>query len=190
MNNKNQIQVFQTNNELPSVKDVKTLASVRMDERNNPRYGKVPSGVRRMWLNSELVKLNMIKHIKPDPNMLQIDVVTLDEYIMENDYAKDLTQAEIVHAFRRGLKGDFGEYYGLTADALYGFLEGFLATPEKKEAARLVRIAKGIEKPESEGAVDYLKAVREHTAKVWADRMKQWAEEEKENKQKHNSNGK
>ncbi len=161
-------------NSLPSVREPNTLASIRLDERRHPHYATIPLNARRQWLSAEIVKLNMLKHQRPDPDILELDTVALDEYIMADTLVRDLTQAEIDFAFRSGLKGDYGEYYGLTADSMFGFLEGFLHTPEKKEAARLVRIAKGLEKPKSEGAVDYLKAVDAHKAEVWAERMKEW----------------
>ena len=177
MDSDKQIQVFRTNNNLPAIKTAQELASVRLDEGNNPRYGNMPAQIRRTWLTGKVIELNMIKHIRPDEDMLAYDITALDEYMMDDPIIRDLTQAEIGRAFRLGIKGDFGEYFGLTADALFGFLEGFLRTPEKREAARLVRVAKGLEKPRNPGAVDYLKAVDENRAKVWAERMKEWKKE-------------
>lgn len=177
MESDKQIQVFQTNNNLPAVVTAQDIASARLNEDMNPRYGNMPAGVRRTWLTGKVIELNMIKHIRPDEDMLAYDITALDEYIMEDALIRDFTQAEISRAFRLGIKGDFGEYFGLTADSLFGFLEGFLRTPEKREAARLVRVAKGLEKPRSGGAVDYLKSVDANRAKVWADRMQEWKKE-------------
>lgn len=173
----NQIQVFRTNNSLPSLRTAEDIAGVRLAPNKHPHYGDMPTDVRKAWLMQELVKINMVKHQRPDADMLTFDVTALDEYIMDNMVARDLTQAEIDRAFLLGIRGDFGEYYGLTADSLYGFIDGYIHTPEKREAARLVRIAKGIEKPKSEGAVDYLRRVQEHNARVLAERMKQWENE-------------
>lgn len=173
----NQIQVFQTNNNLPAIRTAEEIAGVRLAPLKHPHYGDMPVDVRRAWLAQEVVKINMVKHIRPDADMLSYDVTALDDYMMENMVTRDLTQAEIDRAFLLGIRGDFGEYYGLTADSLYGFIDGYIHTPEKREAARLVRIAKGIEKPQSDGAVDYLRKVREHNAMVLEERMKQWQKE-------------
>lgn len=179
MDSDKQIQVFQTNNNLPAVRTAEDLASVRLNEERFPHYGNMPMQVRRAWLTGKVIELNMIKHIRPDEDMLVYDIAALDEYIMDDPIIRDLTQVEISRAFRLGIKGDFGEYYGLTADALFGFLEGFIRTPEKKESARLVRVARGLEKPKSEGALDYLKSVNENREKVWAERMQEWKKEVK-----------
>ena len=168
------LQTRKSNNAVSPFREPHTLAAIRLDESRYPHYGKLPIVARRQWLTGEITKLNMLKHQRPDPNILELDVVALDEYIMEDALVSDLTQTEMDHAFRMGLKGDYGDYYGLTADALFGFLEGYLNTPEKKEATRLVRIAKGIDKPKSEGAVDYIKKVVNHKAEVWAERLKEW----------------
>lgn len=175
----NQIQVFQTNNDLPVLRTAEDIAGIRLSPDKHPRYGMMPAGVRRAWLTEEVIMINMIKHIRPDADMLSYDIVALDGYIMDDIVARDLTQAEIDRAFRLGIKGDFGEYYGLTADSFFGFIDGFMRTPEKRESARLVRIAKGVEKPKGVGAVDYLKAVDANRAKVWAERMQEWKKEGK-----------
>lgn len=178
------IQTLQTSSSGAVIGPPSSLAALRMDEANHPHYGKIPTVPRRKWLTSQLTKLIMLKHQRPDPDMLQLDVVALDEYIMEDEFARDLTLDEIDYAFRHGLKGDYGEYYGLTADSLFGFLKGFMNTPEKLEAARIIREARE-KKKRSEGAVDYVRKVAEHKAQVWAERMKEWQKEKDDEKDKH-----
>lgn len=173
----NQIQAFRKNSDLPVLRTAEEIAGVRLAPLRHPHYGSMPPEVRRAWLAEEIIKINMVKHIRPDKEMLSYDVTALDQYIMDDMVASDLTQAEIDRAFFLGIKGDYGDYYGLTADSLFGFLAGYIHSPEKREAARIVRIAKGIEKPESPGAVDYLLKVQEHNARVLKERMKQWQKE-------------
>lgn len=146
-----------------------------MQVRLNPqerRYREIQIGERHGWLKGQLTKLTLLSHQRPDPEMMSLDIVALDEFIMDERFAAELTLPEIAWAFMRGIRGQYGEFYGLTAASLYGFIDGYLASPEKQESARLVRIAKGVEKPKNAGAVDYLKAVDQHRAEVWAERLK------------------
>ena len=171
------IQVTRTSNNLPALNTPDGLYAIRMDEVNHPRYCNLPDGIRHEWLSGEILTMNMLKHQRPDEQMLDLDTVALDQFIMDEPFMRDLTQAEIDYAFRKGMRGSYGEYYGLTAESLFGFLEAFLDSPEKKESARLVRVARGLEKPKSKGAVDYLRAVDANRARGWAERMKEWQKE-------------
>lgn len=49
---------------------------------------------------------------------------------------KNLTKAEIEEAFKRGLKGEFGQYMGLNPKAYYLFLSGYSKLEERKAAIK------------------------------------------------------
>ena len=139
--NRQMIQIFRRNSDnLPAVADARSLAQIRLHPERYPRYSSVPREARIEWLSFEILKYYKLSHMKPADTT--VDAVALDEMMTRDQYIADLTQPEIDEAFRNGIFGRYGEFYGVTAMSLYGFLEAFIGSAEKREAAELVRKAK------------------------------------------------
>lgn len=131
------IQIFRKNSEnLPGIADVASLAHIRSDARF-PHYRSVPPRVRQEWLSLEILKYMRLCNMKPADVM--VHAVALDEMISGDRYMADLTQPEIDGAFRNGIFGKYGEYFGITAVSLYGFLEAFMGSEVKRDSARILQ---------------------------------------------------
>lgn len=131
------IQTFRTSSDLPAIPTAEALAAVRTDPRF-PRYSAVPKRDRVRWLSLQIMELQKLKHVKPTADTALLDAAALDERMMGDQYAADLTQPEIEQAFKDGLFGDYGDYYGINAPSLYGFIREFIGSEKKRDAAALV----------------------------------------------------
>lgn len=121
-------------------------------------------------MSGEIITLNMIRHQKVESQQVEFDAYALDGFIMDDHYASDYTLPEIKDAFKRGMMGDYGDYYGLTAESLFGFLRGYLVSPKKREATEIVR--KSLRKDNDRGKGEfYLEKVRRH-AEMIANKMR------------------
>lgn len=148
---------------IPAIPDAKTLASVRMDK-SIPHYKDLAQAQRVKWLKGEIMSLNMIRHQMAEDWQVEFDAQALDEFIMDDHFAADYTFSEIKDAFKRGLMGDYGDYYGLTAESLYGFIRGYFMSEKKRTATRLVREAlEGRKEPVGEY---FLEKVRYHAEQM------------------------
>ena len=137
----NQAIQTQTNNSnrLPALKDAAALALVRMDEKNYPRYRNIPLRDRGKFLAGQIQYLASIMRIKDfDQREPILMAQALDEMMGEDRDMMDLTLPEIADAFKSGVFGLYGEFYGLTAPNLFGFLNSFLESEKKREAAGIV----------------------------------------------------
>lgn len=126
------------------------LAKVRMTK-DVPHYRAVGRSYRLKWLADAIVKMNMLRHVNPDDTSLQtvqMDAAALDDFIINDIYLSDLTFEEISEAFRLGLVGTYGEYYGITSISLFGFLKGYFRSPKKQRAIRIVQEAQRREQQE------------------------------------------
>ena len=127
------------------------LARVRLST-DVPHYSRIPRQQRLSWLSDEILRLNLIKHQKVAmegfsmAQIIDMDATTLDTYIMEDAVISDFTLAEIDEAFKLGLVNRYGEYYGINAVSLYRFLEGYLRSPKKQQAIRIVRAVRETER--------------------------------------------
>ena len=93
-----------------------------------------------------------------------MDLKAAYKTIMDDHFAMDYTFSEIKDAFKRGLMGDYGDYFGLTAESLYGFIRGYFMSEKKRTATKLVREAlEGRKEPKGEF---YLEKVRYHAAQM------------------------
>ena len=131
---------------LPDISDAAALAAARMG--GLPRYGKVPQQTRVRWLSKEIIALGRLRHSAVSAEDAIIDAAALDTMMVRDPLLADLTQPEITEAFRDGLFGLYGEFYGVTAMSLYGFLLSFLGTDKKRDAAAMVRRAREREREE------------------------------------------
>lgn len=152
-----------TSSSLTAIPDAKSLAALRLDK-SVPHYKAIPVGDRITWLKERILTLGMIKHQVAESWQVEFDAKVLDEFIMDDYFASDYTLAEIWDAFKRGLMGDYGEYYGLTAESLYGFIRGYFMSEKKRAATKLVREA--LEGPKEPMGEFYLEKVRYHQAQL------------------------
>ena len=150
-----------TSNNLPAIPDAESLAALRLDK-SIPHYKDVKKVERINWLKSQIMTLNMIRHQMVEGWQVEFDANALDDFIMDDHFAKDYTFPEIKDAFKRGLMGDYGEFFGLTAESLYGFIRGYFMSEKKRKATEIVR--KTLSPQEQPKGEYYLEKVRYHAA--------------------------
>lgn len=143
-----------TSNNVP-IPDAKALAALRMDK-SRLHYKDLPQARRLEWLSAQVLLMYFKKHLRPDDVRIGYDARFLDEMIMDDKYISDYTSAEITEAFRRGMMGDYGEYFGLTAENLFKFLRGFLMSEKKQAATRLVIQARKEEREKAQAELNRL----------------------------------
>lgn len=165
---------------LPAMATPEELASLRTDPAH-PHWNEIPGNIRQRWLAQTVYTLMFTLKGKGDTEEQCVMIARmLDNEMMEDMYLSDLTMPEIIQAFRDGIFGKYGEYYGINAPSLHQFLYGYLQTPKKREAARLIRIRRGIEKDLSKDLEWVAKKNAESMARAMKERMEQ---ENKEKKQ-------
>lgn len=103
-----------------------------------PRYKDGRDEQRLSWLNKQFFGLSLIAHQTVDPTTIKVDLFTLDREIMDHSVLRELTLVEMQEAFRRGIFKEYGEYYGLTAVSLIGFLKGFVRSDKKVAASSII----------------------------------------------------
>lgn len=138
MGTNNSIQL-QTSSNIPSIPTAQSLAEIRMNEQMYPHYRNIPASVRQNWLASQISYLASIARIRDFESREPILMaVSLDEMISNDNDMVNLTLPEIADAFKNGVYGIYGEFYGLTAPNLFGFIDKFLSSEKKKEASAIV----------------------------------------------------
>lgn len=138
-----EIQVQTSSNNLPAITTPETLAQIRLNEANFPRYRNIRQEVRLEWMAKQMIYLAQIARIRDFDGKTAILMATaLDEMMLQHKDIAELTLPEISDAFKSGVFGLYGEFYGLSAPNLYGFLCGFLESSKKKEATDLVSKSK------------------------------------------------
>lgn len=131
----NNIQIIQNTS---NVATAEGIAALRANP-SVPRYREIPEARRVQWLGQTMAQMYEIRHQEYDMKQILMDAATLDEKIMDDSILSDLTQPEIIKAFKKGVFGDFGDFFGVTAISCYGFLRKFLQTPEKQAAIKMAR---------------------------------------------------
>lgn len=152
-----------TSSNIPAIPDAEALASVRLNK-SIPHYKDLVEGKRIVWLKEQIMSLNMIRHQMVEGWQVEVDAKTLDEFIMDDHFAKDYTFSEIKDAFKRGLMGDYGEFFGLTAESLYGFIRGYFMSEKKRKATEIVR--KALSPDDNHKGEFYLEKVRYHAEQM------------------------
>ena len=71
----------------------------------------------------------------------------------------NLTSVEIQEAFRAGVTGVYGDFYGITPKSLLGFLKSYVSSEKKLDAHRLITMRRE-------------KEDREANERVWAEIQK------------------
>ena len=127
--------MVRTNN---SVGTADKLAVHLLDPRAR-RYRQGEVEKRKKWLYLQIEACYFIAHQKqPAWDAMTIDTDMLDASMMEDPVISNLTSVEIQDAFRAGVTGMYGEFYGISPKSLMGFLKSYIASEKKLEAHRLI----------------------------------------------------
>lgn len=148
-----------TSSNQPTILNAQMIAGFRLDK-TIPHYKDIAKPKRITWLKEQIISLNMIRHQMTEDWQVEFDANALDEFIMDDHFASDYTFPEIKDAFKRGLMGDYGEFFGLTAESLYGFLRGYFMSEKKRKATEMVR--KALSPAEQPKGEFFLEKVRYH----------------------------
>ena len=117
---------------------VELLAQHLLDP-NARRYRQGDEDKRKQWLYRQVGGCYFLSHQKiPSWDALTIDTDVLDASMIDNPVIANLTSVEIQEAFRAGVTGVYGEFYGITPKSLLGFLKSYTETDKKIEAHRLI----------------------------------------------------
>ena len=125
------MQIFQTSSDISTPEKLALLIS----DPRIAKYRDIPEGIRLTWMGTQIYALCLILHYQaPSAVDVRVDAMFADKMIMENDGLKALTQVEMQEAFRRGIAKEYGEFYGITASSLIGFLKGFRGSAKRQQA--------------------------------------------------------
>lgn len=128
-------KMVQTNSKVGSAE----LLAAHLLNPNVRRYRQGEEKRRKEWLYQQIGACCFISHIKlPAWEALTIDTDVLDTAMMEDPIVSNLTSVEIQDAFRAGVSGIYGEFYGITPKSLFGFLKSYCGSEKKIEAHRLI----------------------------------------------------
>ena len=121
------------------------------------RYRQGEDVRRRKWLYQQIGACYFVAHMKfPSWDSLSIDTDILDASMMEDPVIANLTATEIQDAFRAGVTGAYGDFYGITPKSLLGFLKSYCSSEKKLDAHRLITMREN-------------KANREANERLWAE---------------------
>lgn len=138
--------MVQTNNRIGTAV---MLADHLLDPRVR-RYRQGEQSRRKEWLYNQIGACYFIAHQNfPSWESLSIDTDMLDASMMEDPFISNLTSVEIQYAFRSGVTGVYGEFYGVTPKSLMGFLKSYIGSEKKREAHRLITLRKVQQEKES-----------------------------------------
>ena len=103
------------------------------------RYREGDEDKRKQWLFRQIGACYFIAHQKqPSWDAMTIDTDMLDASMIDDPVISNLTSVEIQDAFRAGVTGVYGEFYGISPKTLLGFLKSYVASEKKIEAHRLI----------------------------------------------------
>ena len=139
MDNTSRMQLQTSSNNTPSIATPQALAEIRLDETRYPHYRNIAPPARMKWLAGQIQFLASIARIRDfearEPVMM---ASMLDEMITKDSDMMELTLPELADAFKNGVFGLYGEFFGLTAPNLFWFINSFLDSEKKKEASSIV----------------------------------------------------
>ena len=139
MDSSNKIQLQTSSDNIPAIATAQALAEIRLDERRYPHYKNISVRDRLAWLANQVKYLASVARIRDFESRESILTATaLDEMIRTDSDMMELTLPELADAFKNGVFGKYGEFYGLSAPNLFGFIDKFLSSEKKKEAAAIV----------------------------------------------------
>lgn len=136
----NQALQLQTSNSMtPAIVDADALAQIRLDEEHYPHYRNIATPARMKWMTGQIRYLASISRIRDiDAKESILMATSLDEMISTERDMMELTLPEIADAFKNGVFGNYGEFFGLSAPNLFGFIRSFLLSEKKRDATALV----------------------------------------------------
>ena len=103
------------------------------------RYRQGEEDKRKRWLYRQMGACYFIAHQKlPSWDAMTIDTDMLDASMIDDPVISNLTSVEIQDAFRAGVTGAYGDFYGISPKSLLGFLKAYVASDKKIEAHRLI----------------------------------------------------
>ena len=103
------------------------------------RYREGDEDKRKQWLFRQIGACYFIAHQKqPSWDAMTIDTDMLDASMIDDPVVSNLTSVEIQDAFRAGVTGVYGEFFGISPKTLLGFLKSYVASDKKIEAHRLI----------------------------------------------------
>lgn len=124
------------------------------------RYREGDEGKRKEWLYQQMGACYFLAHQKlPSWDVLTIDTDVLDASMTDDPVISNLTSVEIQEAFRAGVTGVYGDFYGITPKSLLGFLKSYVSSEKKLDAHRLITMRRE-------------KEDREANERVWAEIQK------------------
>ena len=128
------------------------------------RYKQGEPEKRREWLYQQIGACYFLAHQKlPSWDALTIDTDVLDASMIDDPVIANLTSIEIQSAFRAGVTGMYGEFYGITPKTLLGFLKSYIESDKKIEAHRLIAMRR--EKEDREANERLWREIQEQKAK-------------------------
>lgn len=131
-------RMVRTNNSVGSVE----LLAAHLLSPSVRRYREGEPGKRKQWLFRQIGACHVLVHTRPDNlpswDLMTIDTDVLDASMMEDPTIANLTSTEIQDAFRAGVTGVYGEFYGISPKTLLGFLKAYVSSEKKIEAHRLI----------------------------------------------------
>lgn len=127
--------MVQTNNKVGTVEKL----AAHLLSPNARRYRRGDEDKRKQWLFRQIGACYFIAHQKqPSWESMTIDTDMLDASMMDDAVISNLTSVEIQDAFRAGVTGVYGEFYGISPKTLLGFLKSYISSEKKTEAHRLI----------------------------------------------------
>lgn len=130
------LKTYRTNSS--PVRTGEALADLRTDG-VTPHYQYIADEDRKDWVVQEIFTLGFLSHSNIDAAVVMLDAGAFDEAVMRDNAMRDLTLVEMHEAFVAGFTGDYGDYFGITARSLVGFLRGYLRSEKKLESARIIQ---------------------------------------------------
>ena len=105
-----------------------------------PKYGALDESARITWIGKQISALNYMAHVTREVSEIDllVEAKMLDAAVMADGGLRSLTQPEMQEAFRCGVTKDYGDYYGITAASLAGFLRSFIKSDRRKRAAAII----------------------------------------------------
>ena len=127
--------MVRTNNKVGTVE----LLAQHLLSQNVRRYRQGDEEKRKQWLFRQIGACYFIAHQKqPSWDAMTIDTDMLDASMIDDPTISNLTSVEIQDAFRAGVTGVYGEFFGITPKSLLGWLKSYVASEKKIEAHRLI----------------------------------------------------
>lgn len=138
--------MVRTNNKVGTAE---LLASHLLDPKVR-RYRQGEEDKRKQWLFRQIGACYFIAHQKqPSWDAMTIDTDMLDASMMDDPTVSNLTSVEIQDAFRAGVTGVYGEFYGISPKTLLGFLKSYVESDKKVEAHRMIAMRREKEDKEA-----------------------------------------